>query len=72
MLFQFLKWLHILLAITGVGANITYAIWIRRATIDLNALPFTLRGIKLFNDLVANPTYGFLNPGNFPEARLKM
>ncbi len=52
-----LKWLHIMLAITAVGANISYSIWIQRATVDKQALPFTLRGIKLIDDRIANPAY---------------
>jgi len=60
MIFQYVKWVHILLAITAVGANITYGIWIQRATIDKKALPFTLRGIKLIDDRLANPAYGLL------------
>ena len=60
MLFDILKYIHILLAIVAVGANVTYAIWIQRATIDGDALPFTLRGIKVIDDRVANPGYGLL------------
>lgn len=52
-----LKWLHILLAIAAVGSNLTYAIWIRRAEGSSQALPFTLRGIKLIDDRIANPAY---------------
>ncbi len=55
-----LKWLHVLAAIVAVGANITYGIWIARASRNLAALPFTLRGIKLIDDRVANPAYGLL------------
>ena len=57
MLFEVLKWIHIVLAIVAVGANATYAIWIQRGTIDRVALPFTLRGVKLIDDRVANPAY---------------
>jgi uncharacterized membrane protein len=55
-----LKWLHVLAAITAVGANITYGIWIARASRRPEVLPFTLRGIKLIDDRVANPAYGLL------------
>lgn len=55
-----LKWLHILSAIVAVGANVTYGIWIARASRNPAALPFTLRGIKLIDDRIANPAYGLL------------
>lgn len=60
MLFLFLKWVHILAAIVAVGANVTYGIWTTRASRSPEALPFTLRGIKLIDDRVANPAYGLL------------
>ena len=59
-LYLILKWLHILLAIIALGANITYTFWIIRATRNPEALSFTLRGIKLLDDRIANPAYGFL------------
>src|SRR3989304_370722 len=55
-----LKWLHVLAAIVAVGSNVTYGIWIARASRSPEALPFTLRGIKLIDDRVANPAYGLL------------
>jgi uncharacterized membrane protein len=58
--YQVLKWLHILAAITAVGANITYGIWISRASRRPEALPFTLANIKLIDDRLANPSYGLL------------
>ncbi len=57
MLFEVLKWFHIVLVIIAVGANATYAIWIQRATIDKEALAYTLRGVKFLDDRVANPAY---------------
>lgn len=50
MTFLLLKWLHILSAIAAVGANITYGIWLRRASPKPEVLPFTLRTIKLIDD----------------------
>ena len=55
-----LKWLHVLAAIIAVGANITYGIWITRASRKPDVLPFTLSGIKLIDGRVANPAYGLL------------
>ena len=60
MLFLIIKWIHIMAAITAVGANITYGIWIARASRDPEVLPFVLRNIKLIDDRVANPCYGLL------------
>jgi len=60
MLYVLLKWLHVLAAIVAVGSNITYGMWVARASRHPEALPFTLRGIKLIDDRVANPAYGLL------------
>jgi uncharacterized membrane protein len=60
MLFLLIKWIHVLSAITAVGANITYAIWILRASRQPIVLPFALRTIKLIDDRIANPTYVLL------------
>lgn len=60
MLFPIVKWLHILAAIVAVGANITYGVWLARASRQPEVLPFTLRTIKLIDDRMANPAYGFL------------
>jgi uncharacterized membrane protein len=60
MLYLYLKWLHVLSAIVAVGANATYGIWLARASRDTDNLPFTLKGIKLLDDWVANPAYGLL------------
>jgi len=60
MLFKTLLWTHILLAIVAVGANITFGVWIQRAMANRDSLPFALRTIKLINDRMANPAYGFL------------
>jgi uncharacterized membrane protein len=57
MLFSILKWIHVLAAIIAVGANATYAIWLARASRSSDALPFTLRTIKLIDDRLANPAY---------------
>lgn len=60
MLFLLLKWLHVLAAIVAVGANITYGIWIVRASRQPDVLPFALRGVKLIDDRLANPSFGLL------------
>ncbi len=60
MLFLLVKWIHVLSAITAVGANATYGIWISRARKEPAVLPFVLRSIKLIDDRLANPLYVLL------------
>ena len=60
MLFLLLKWLHVLSAIVAVGANVTYGIWLTRASRSPDVLPFTLGTIKLIDNRIANPAYGLL------------
>jgi len=60
MLFSLIKWIHILSAITAVGANITYGIWIARASREPKVLSFVLRNIRLIDQRIANPCYGLL------------
>jgi uncharacterized membrane protein len=57
MFFLLIKWIHVLSAITAVGANITYGIWMARASRQPDVLPFVLRTIKTIDDRVANPLY---------------
>ena len=59
-LYAIVKWLHVLLAIAAVGTNLTYGVWLTRAGRDPAALPFTLRGVKILDDRIANPAYGLL------------
>jgi len=59
-LYVILKWLHVLLAIVAIGANVTYGIWLARARRNPEHLAFALRGVKILDDRVANPAYGFL------------
>jgi uncharacterized membrane protein len=55
--YAFLKFVHILLAMIAVGANVTYGIWLSRAARDPRHLPFALRGVQVLDDRVANPAY---------------
>jgi uncharacterized membrane protein len=57
MTYLLLKLLHVLAAIVAVGANLTYGIWMTRASRSPYVLPFTLRGIKLIDDHVARLDY---------------
>jgi len=60
MLYLVVKWLHILLAIAAIGANITYGVWLARASREPQHLAFALQGVKILDDRVANPAYGLL------------
>lgn len=72
-----LKYVHVLLAITAVGTNITYGAWNARGAMQREHLGFALRGIKFLDDYVANPCYGlllltglalrFINYSSFPR-----
>src|SRR5256886_10469512 len=59
-LYVVLKFIHILSAITAVGANITYGVWSARSQSDPAHLGFALKGIKFIDDRIANPAYGVL------------
>lgn len=58
--YSLLKFVHVLLAITAVGSNITYAAWNVRGAREPEHLSFALRGIKFLDNRVANPAYGLL------------
>jgi uncharacterized membrane protein len=60
MLYLLLKWVHVLAAIVAVGSNVTYGIWVAHASRNPEVLPFTLRGIQLIDNRIANPAYGLL------------
>src|SRR5512146_3293707 len=60
MFFSILKFIHVLAAITAVGANVTYGIWIARASRQPQNLPFVLDNIRLIDNRVANPCYALL------------
>jgi uncharacterized membrane protein len=52
-----LKLVHVLAAITAVGANLTYSIWIQRAQGDPQVLRFVLHSISFIDRRLANPCY---------------
>ena len=61
MLYTALKLVHILLAITAVGFNASYAIWIGRAgQVSKEINRFALRGVQFMDQRIANPAYGLL------------
>ena len=52
-----LKLVHVLAAITAVGANVTYTFWIRVAGRDRDRLVWTLNAIRRLDNTIANPAY---------------
>lgn len=59
-LYEFLKFVHVLLAIVAVGFNASYGIWIARAAKEPEHELHVLRGIKFLDDRIANPAYALL------------
>lgn len=55
-----IKYIHILLAIIAVGANVTYGVWMNRARQQPEHMDFALRGVKFIDDFIANPAYVLL------------
>jgi uncharacterized membrane protein len=56
------KLLHILLAITALGANLTYGVWIARAQMYPEFATIALRGVKFIDTWIANPAYLLMLP----------
>lgn len=56
-IYPWLKLAHILLAVVAVGANITYGIWLARASREPQHEDWALKGVKILDDRVANPSY---------------
>ncbi len=53
-----LKVVHVIAAIVAVGANVTYAFWLRRAgTADRDRLVFTIDTIRKLDKMIATPAY---------------
>jgi Predicted integral membrane protein (DUF2269) len=58
--YSLIKYLHVLLAITAVGSNITYGVWKTLGAREPAHAPFALKGIAFIDRRVANPAYGGL------------
>jgi uncharacterized membrane protein len=58
--FLLLKFVHVVAAILAIGANVTYAFWLRRAGHDRDKLVWAIRGIQTLDNRVANPAYVLL------------
>jgi uncharacterized membrane protein len=55
--FLLLKLVHIGAVIVAVGANVSYAYWLRRAGLDRDRLVDAIHGIRGLDRRVANPAY---------------
>lgn len=55
-----LKLIHVLAAIVAVGANVTYAFWLRAAGREAARLVFVIETVRTLDNRVANPAYGVL------------
>ena len=58
--YTLIKYLHVLLAITALGSNITYGVWKALSAREPAHAVFALRGISFIDRRVANPAYGLL------------
>lgn len=56
-IYPWLKLAHILLAVVAVGANITYGVWLARASRAPQHQGWALAGVKFLDDRIANPSY---------------
>lgn len=54
------KWFHIMMAITALGANLTYGLWFTRAGREPQYFGFVLRTVRILDNRIANPAYGLL------------
>lgn len=59
-LYLLLKFVHVLLAIVALGANLTYGVWLSRAGRDPSQLRYTLAGIHFLDSRIANPAYALM------------
>lgn len=55
-----LKLAHVFLAIVSIGANLSYALWLRSGEREPEHLAYTIRGIRAIDRRVANPAYALL------------
>ena len=56
-IYLILKVIHVLAAITALGANLTYPFWLRRAGNDRDRVLDALDGISRLDRTIANPAY---------------
>lgn len=68
--YAILKYIHIVLAISALGINITYPFWFSRAREKKGALVFTLHTLKFIDEWIAVPAYVLLFPSGWWLASL--
>lgn len=54
------KWFHVMMAITALGANLTYGLWFTRAGREPQYFGFAMRTVRILDNRIANPAYGLL------------
>lgn len=59
-LYEFLKYIHVVLAIIAIGFNASYGIWLARAAKEPEHAGYVLKGVKVLDDRFANPAYALL------------
>lgn len=55
--YDLLRFVHVLFAVTAVGVNITYSVWLAHAAREPEHFDYALRGIALLVNSVATPSY---------------
>jgi len=60
MAFLIVRYVHIASAITAVGLNVSYGIWLARAEGSAPNTVFALNGVKFLDSRIANPAYAVL------------
>jgi len=59
-LYDLVKYVHVVAAITAVGSNLSYGVWMGLTARQPDVRLPVLRGIKRLDDWVANPAYVLL------------
>ena len=59
-LYTLIKYVHVVAAITAVGLNLSYGVWLARTGGATEYRAEVLRGIKFLDDRLANPAYVLL------------
>ena len=55
--YELLRFIHVLFAVTAVGATVTYSVWLAHAAQEPEHLDYALRGIALLDARVATPSF---------------
>jgi uncharacterized membrane protein len=55
--YELLRFIHVLFAVTAVGATVTYSVWLAHAAREPEHLDYALRGIALLDGRVAIPSF---------------